>query len=580
MNVTNRSDQSGVLAVLVSACALSLATCAPPANSVSSNNSGGNNSGEMPAGAQNKVPTPNVPAPPDVASTVPRLRRLGNTEIDNVLAEISGESLGLARGFLADPRAQGYDNDATSLVVSESKLEELGIAAERVAARLTQPDRLYEIAPCEQGAAAPISSASQIACARNFITRFAPKAWGRPPQTEETSALLQVFGTHAGAGKYGTGIAVIAEAMLLSPHFVYRTELGTGAAVNPAGDRNLSGVEIASAISFLARGGRPDSALLSDGLAGKLTDPEQRRAHAERLLTTAAGRQQLARFIRSWLGLDDVAVINKDLGIYPVFTPTVRRSLDKELSTLLEHVFANEGGRLDALMFADYTFPGPGLGEIYGEDLLDPVGDFARVRLDPKRRRGLLASPAFLARHALINQTNPVERGLLIRSRLFCQDVPPPPPSVAANTPEGGGETTRKKYEAHLTQPFCHGCHKLMDPLGFGLEHFDAIGRFRTKEGEHPVDAQGEIVGTDVDGPFVGPVELAERLLRSAQFRRCVVEQVYRFVQGRAIEAADSAEIAHLASLFDRSGDRLPALFAEIAARPSFILRKAAGESP
>ncbi|HEY0706526.1 MAG TPA: DUF1588 domain-containing protein [Polyangia bacterium] len=577
MNVTNQSGQTTLLAVLVSAWALLATTCAPSADSFPS---------ATDAGLPTKVPTTAVPAPPDVALTVPRLRRLGNTEIANVLTEISGEPLGHTRAFtesllgsfLPDPRSQGYDNDATTLVVSESKLEELGMVAERIAAQLTRPERLGEVAPCDRGSA---SSDSQLACARSFITRLAAEAWGRPADNDETAALLQAFTTHAGGGKYGAGIAVIAEAMLMSPNFVYRAELGRP--TSPTGDRRLTGLETASAISFLARGARPDSALLAAGMAGELDDPAQRRAHTTRLLDSPAGRQQMERFIRSWLGLDDVAAINKDLAIYPGFTPSVRRCLDKEVTTFLDHVFRNEGGRLEALFFADYSFPGSALGEIYGQDLLGPIGDFTQVRLDPKRRRGLLASPAFLARHALINQTNPVERGLLIRTRLFCQDVPPPPPDVAANTPEGGPETTtRKKYEAHLTQPLCNGCHKLIDPLGFGLEQFDAIGRYRTKEGDHDVDARGEIVGTDVDGDFSGPVALAERLLRSAQFRRCVAEQAYRFAHGRAIESGDRSEIAHLAHLFDRSEDRLPALFAEIAARPTFVLRKplASAEAP
>ena len=290
----------------------------------------------------------------------------------------------------------------------------------------------------------------------------------------------------------------------MSPYFVYRFELGQR--IGPgAAEVQLNGPEIASSLSFLLRGARPDAPLLEHALAGRLADPAVRASEAQRLLGTAAARGQLAQFIRSWLGLLDVAATVKDLAVYPEFVPAVHQAMDRELEVFLDHVLANEQGRLDELLLADYSFPGPALAPIYGRDLLGPIGEFTPVELRP-HRRGLLSSPGFLAAHALINQTNPVERGLIVRRRLLCQDVPPPPPDVLAQPPGGGNElTTRAKYEAHRRDPSCSACHQFIDPLGFGFENFDAIGRYRTKEGAHDVDASGEVVGTDVDGPFIGP---------------------------------------------------------------------------
>ena len=197
------------------------------------------------------------------------------------------------------------------------------------------------------------------------------------------------------------------------------------------------------------------------------------------------------------------------------------------------------------------------------------------VRLDTTRRRGLLASPAFLAAHTLIDQTNPVERGLLVRSRFFCQDMPPPPADVLVERPGGGPElTTRQRYEAHTKEDRCRVCHQMIDPLGFGFEQFDPVGRYRTHENGQPIDARGEIVGTDVDGSFTGPVELAPRLLRSAQFRRCFVKQLFRFAEGRSVESGDDREIDYLATLFEETEHRIDELLVRMVRRPVFILRK------
>jgi Protein of unknown function (DUF1592)/Protein of unknown function (DUF1588)/Protein of unknown function (DUF1585) len=366
--------------------------------------------------------------------------------------------------------------------------------------------------------------------------------------------------------------------VLQSPHFVYRSELGAPAAGDASGAVSLTGLEIASALSFLLRGSRPDGPLLEAALRGELVIPEAREREARRLLASEAGRRRMGHFLRSWLGLEDVAMINKDVGAYPFFSPRARRALDRELGTFLDHVL-KEGAQLDELLLADYTFPSPELMPFYGDELLEPPGDFERRRLDPTRRRGVLSSPAFNAAHALIDQTNPVERGLMVRSRFFCQDVAPPPPDILVQAPSGPPQqTTRQHFEDHSRDSRCSPCHRLIDPLGYGFEQFDAVGRYRTEERGIPVDARGEIVGTDVDGTFVGPVELAPRLLRSAQFRRCFVKQVYRYSEGRSVEYSDDRELDYLASLFEKAEHRIDELFVRLVRRPAFVLRKVVPE--
>jgi hypothetical protein len=499
---------------------------------------------------------------PAASQTPRRVRRLNNVEMEDVLADVLGTRLELTRGFLADPRVDGYDNDAGALGISESKVDEVASAAERAAVYITGEANLARFAPC------PTADAPGP-CARDFADRLTRRAWGRVATEAELARLGEVFRVGRETEGYAAGIALVTQAVLQSPYFVYASELG-----DPPrdGQARLTGFEIASELSFLLRGSRPDPTLFDAAVAGELLSADGRERQARRLLAAPEARRHVIRFVRAWLALTHP--INKDLAVVPVFAPPLRAAVERELDTFLDHVLGSSS-QLDELMLADYTFANEGLRAIYGDDLLDPPGDFTRVRLH-ERRRGLLSLPAFLAAHALIGQTNPVERGLVIRTRLLCQDIAPPPPDVLAQTPGGAaGQTTRQKYEAHLSEPRCRACHQFMDPIGFGLEAFDLLGRYRTKEGEQPIDASGEVAGTDVDGPFSGPAELARKLMGSLQFRRCFVKQLWRFAEARAAGEADDKEIDALAGLFEKSGHRIDELLVAFVRKPTFILRKA-----
>jgi uncharacterized protein DUF1592/uncharacterized protein DUF1588/uncharacterized protein DUF1595/uncharacterized protein DUF1585/uncharacterized protein DUF1587 len=514
------------------------------------------------------VPTPKADLTEEPL-TPRRLRRLTNREMGNVLADVLGNSLDLTKGFLRDSPREGYDNDWVALVASESKVDEVAAAAERAGVYLTAPERLDQFAPCPAG--------DLPACARSFAASFAARAWGHTPSSDELDRLGEVFRIGQDGGAYAAGIELIVEAVLQSPSFVYRTELGEGA---PAGGRiRLSAPEIASAMSFALTGSRPDVALLAAAAAGDLLTPEGREGQARRLLETPAARRLLRVFLRAWLRLTDVATINKDLGVYPVFTPKVRYAMDHELDLFLDHVLGSSG-RLDELMVADYAFPSPDLGPIYNDDLIDPVGNFTEARLDTRRRRGILSSPAFLATHALIDQTNPIQRGLMVRVNLLCHEVLPPPSGVPPAPAGMPGVTTRSKYTEHSKNSACRGCHLLLDPIGFGFESFDTLGRYRIEENGQPVDASGELLATDIDGPFTGPAELSARLPKSAQFRRCFVRQLWRFTEGRAAEGGDDRELDGLAWKFEQADHRIGDLLVDLIKRPTFILRRAAEGGP
>jgi hypothetical protein len=490
------------------------------------------------------VPTPRAAPPPSRAQTPARLRRLSNREIGNVLKDLLGDEVDLTRGFLPDARVAGQDTDVAALSVTDVKVEELAATAERAAALATTPANLLRLAPC--------ALAPGPGCAELFVGGFALRAWGRPASAQEMAALGELFRIGSQGAGFANGAALVVEAILQSPHFLYRSELGPTAR-SSAGDIRLDPLETASQISFLLEGGRPDAGLLLAAATGGLDSPEGRTREARRLLASPRARRHLAGFFTAWFGVGDVLMLNKNLALFPAFTSAVRQAMAREIADRLHGVLSRPGGgRLDHLLLEG---------------------------------GGLLSTPGFLAAHAGVEDASPVRRGLLVRARLLCQDVPPPPPDVdrdPANVvtvnPLGG--STRERYQAHSSDPRCRGCHRLMDPIGFGLERFDAVGVFQSQEGQHPLTGEGQLTDTDHDGAFNGPAELGRRLLGSALHRRCLVEQAWHFSEGRPPGPDDRPEIDWLAWQLERSGRRLEDLFVALVARPTFVLRRRGEASP
>jgi hypothetical protein len=263
----------------------------------------------------------------------------------------------------------------------------------------------------------------------------------------------------------------------------------------------------------------------------------------------------------------------------------LKAALDQEITLFLEHVLA-EGGTLTSLLTAPVTFANELLlHRVYAADYAGRAlpavpadGSFVAVPFDSARRRGVLSLGGWLATHSPVHRSSPVDRGLAVRSRFFCQGLPPPPPGALFSAPResDGVTTTRQKFEAHASNPDCKGCHVMMDPIGFGLEMMDGMGRYRSDEAGIPVDSRGLLTDTDVDGPFRGPAELADRLVQSRQVRACFVTQLFRYVEGRDVRAgADDCELARLQSSFLGGESGIMELVARIVLGRSFQERRA-----
>ncbi len=497
-----------------------------------------------------------------------RLRRVSAAEYALAVTELTGSPpLSLAP---VDPTVHGFDNYADALSITAGNFEDYAISAELSAAALD----VEALAPCAGGE-------SPAACARDFIAAFATQAFGRGVTASELEVLTGLFAQASAVEGYAAGVRLAAQAVLLSPHFLYRSELGA----QPA-DESLSAIELSNALSFALTGRRPDAPLqaLAARDDGSLFSSEVLRVEARRLIATDAGRTQLTRFLRSLFGVVDMRLVNKEPAQFPMITPAVKADLDREIGAFLQHALGAGGGTLNAVLGASSTFMNKNLFDvIYAGDYvgaaLPPVlpvsGEFIEVPLNPRIRRGLLGLAGWQSAHSPVHRTSPVDRSVSLRGRLLCASMNPPLGATFSPPPPGDAvATTREKFAAHTQDPNCQVCHRLIDPLGFGLEMIDTLGRYRELENQLPIDSSGALLGTDVDGPFNGPAELAARLMQSRQARDCVATQLFRFIEGRDEQAGDACVLQRLRVFFADERRTFADLFVEAVLQPSFAKRR------
>lgn len=497
-----------------------------------------------------------------------RLRRLSIREYSSVVSSLLGAPAGVAAtaAITPEPTVDGFDNQAGSLYVSPSFQ---GDVADLAATLASQADPTV-VATCTPAAGSP-------ACLQTFIRSFAAKAYGRPVADDEFTRMSAM----ANMGQdYATQVRLVVEFVLQSPGLLYVSELGAPTAPAVSGQTlPLTAYEIASQLSFMLTGSRPDATLLKAAETTGFTKPTDILAEAQRLLTSDTRAQDaLGRFVNGWMDMGPLTDAPKDPTIYPALTPAITAAMQQEYDQFVKTQLTGDG-TLSGLMLGISTNVPAALAPIYGADLL-PTG------LNPARRKGILSLAAVLSVHSDPDNSGPVERGLLVRRQLLCQYVPGPPQNaldrIAANPINAGDTTltTREKLNAHLDDPTCAACHSTFDPIGFGFEQMDAIGRFRTMEGTKPVDSSGMLTGTtaadgsSVDGPFQGTAELATKLAQSKVVEACMTEHFFNFAQARATVASDACVINDWAAKFSQGGGHIKDLVLNAVVHPNFANRK------
>jgi hypothetical protein len=495
------------------------------------------------------------------------LRRLTRTEYDNTVRDLLGDDSRLAEAnFVPDGLILGFPTPGP---VTIGVAEDLQAAAETLASRAVED--LPALMPCDP------QQIGQEECARLFIETFGFQVYRQPLESDQIARLMAVYTASSDAGDpFEDRIRQVITGFLQSPFFLYRLEIGSPNPLEGTVDVvPLSGWEVASRLSYLMWASMPDDELLNAAADGALQTPEQIEAQARRMLNDPRAREAVTRFFIQWLEVEGIRDVIKDTQQYPEFDDGLRESMLRETELFIEDVIWSDDPSLDALLTAPYTYVDRDLASFYGIEGVDSDG-FVKVALPNTRAGGILGQGSLLASHASPSQSSPVLRGKFVRTRVLCQEVPDPPAelNVAAPDPEPG-LTTRELYKEHTQDDFCAGCHQLMDPIGFGFEHFDAAGLYRAEEQGKPIDSSGEFVGTDVDGEFDGVEELAMLLSSSDEVRSCVAKQWFRYGFNRLESEENVCTVQAMTEALAASNNDLRELLIALTRTDAFRYRRA-----
>ena len=526
----------------------------------------------LPFDAATPEPEPDV-CQAEILDPGPTLvRRLTRLEYDRTVRDLVGHDLGLAlSSFTPEEEMLGFDNNARALQVTPVHAEQFMSGAEAISAAIVSG--LADHLPCD---AAEIG---EITCAEAFIHTFGRRAWRRPLTEAEFSRLSALFAEAATMEglPFETGIELVVQALLQSPHFIYRIEVGSPVAED-ATLRALSPHEIAARLAYFLWRSMPDDALFDAADQGALGTAEAVGLQARRMLADPKAQAGLWTFFAQWLRVDEVGRIVRDARYYPEVTDAQKALLVAETRAFIDAVVWGPERDFRRLYDADFSFRNDALAAFYGED---PVGSDAliRVPLDTAQRRGVLTHASVLSVTSKPNMTSPVHRGVFVREHIFCEALAPPPPNVPVVPPDPDPNlTTRQRWAIHSQSEACAGCHRLIDPPGFLYENFDALGRWRAEENGHPVDATGTIVGSvDLDGPYDNAAHFAGTLANSAQAQRCVATQVFRYAFGRGETSVDRCTIDAMQATFTEQGFDFVALIEAATRTDAFRYRRAQG---
>ncbi len=487
------------------------------------------------------------------AATSP-FSRLTKDEYDQTVRDLLGVEGSPAAGF-PDTVSGGVGFEVG---ISPAQFELYAGAADDLA-NAVDPESLFECSVSERG---------EAECGQVFIERFGQRAFRRPVPADAAERLAAVFETGLAQGGYVNGLRLTLRAMLQSPYFLYKVEADRSTPVSSE-IVALDGWERASRLSYLLWGSMPDDALFEAAAAGELDTAEQVGAQARRMLEDPRARTSVTQLFVDWLHLD---LDDERVQGLPAGVPTM---MQEETERFIEDLVFEQRGSLEDLLTARHTFVNEELAAIYGIEGIS--GDeWVRVELDPNERAGVLTQASWLTSTAAEGSAAPVFRGLFVRQELLCQQLPEPPGEIPPFSESGTeADSLRDRLAQHRENPACASCHQYMDPLGFGFENYDGAGRFRLEGPGGEIDASGHVIETiDSDGPFVGAIELAERLAVSEDVRQCMANQLLRRALGRLEGGEDACSLRRMDEAFAAADYELLTLLVSVTQTDAFLYRR------
>lgn len=434
--------------------------------------------------------------------------------------------------------------------------------------------RISELAACAPGA-------DQTDCARTFARTLARQAYRRPLEVAEADELVAVYSAGRALGyDYDKAIALVVQAVLQSPFFLYQWELGAQPARARDGLVALTHHEVASRLAYGLWGTLPDAELSRAADAGELGDTAAIVAQARRLLSdTTRAAETLWDFYTQWLFLKSsrsvVSDMTKNPDTFPDFSDALKSSMVAEAQGFLSQVVLTDDGSLQDLATARWSLVDARLAPLYG---VSASGDaLLRTELPASERSGLFTQPLFLAALSSDGGTLPPRMGNTMWTRILCGEMAAIPANVPQPEPAAPDVTTRERFSVHA-QGGCVGCHRMLDPLGFAFENYDALGRYRTKEGSRDVDTSGALdLPSGQHVQFDNAIELLDQVAVSEDFSRCFSDQWLRYSLGRRLVDADAGTPVGVHEAFKSSGLKVKELLLSVVSSKSFLYR-AVGE--
>ncbi len=419
----------------------------------------------------------------------------------------------------------------------------------------------------------PKSASDELPCAKTILSALARKAYRRPITNADLDAPIQFYSAARALGDFDTAIRDALPTILASPKFLYRAERSP-AGLAPGSIHAIGDVELASRLSFFLIGRAPDDELLTAAERGTLTTPTVLEAQVRRLLADPRSESLVTSFAFQWLKMRALEEIDPDPIIFPNFDDSLRAAFRREMELFVDSILREDRPVLE-LLTANHTFVNERLALHYG--IPDVRGDrFRRVTLTDANRWGLLGKGAVLLTTSYANRTAPVLRGAWILENLLGTPPSPPPPDVEAFQENKDGEkqrSVREIMEQHRAKPSCNACHGVMDPLGFSLENFDAIGEWRAEDryAGTAIDASGKLVdGTAVNSPADLRVALTRR---PEQFVQTLTERLMTYALGRTVDYYDMPAVRKIVREAARDQYRFSSIVMGIVRSDAFRMR-------
>lgn len=487
------------------------------------------------------------------------LRRLTHQQYANIARDLLREATDVSSQFPPEDFVDGFKNQYQSQSLSPTLIETYSQTAERLAGHVFRRGDSRKLIPCD-------FQKEPGACREKFIRTFGRRAFRRPLEPQEFVRFDALFRSER---EFLRGAQAVIEAALQAPAFLFWMDQSP----RPA----WKGYATASRLAFGIWNTMPDDALLDRAERGELNTPEQVAAVARGMLKDPRARQGLDEFASQWLRFDRALTAARERRTFPMFSRELVNAMVEEEKRFVADLVWNDRNFMD-LFRADYGFVNTDLATIYGVPA--PAQDFQRVVFPKEQDRvGVLGHALFLTLTSKPEDTAPTSRGIFVREQFLCQQVPPPPAGVDTNLPPVDEElprTNRERLKSHTTNPACVGCHSLIDPIGFALEKFDAVGMYHAKakllfypdehEAKVPkkqvlldLDTTGQVTGVP-NSEFQNPRELGEILARTEQCQECIVKQVFRYQAGRHETRSDAPLIQQVLKDFRASGFRFQEL--------------------